>query len=127
MQVLVVDGRAPFRECLAWALSGEPDLDVVGAAADGEDAVEMTRDLRPDVVVMDLTLPGMTGVEATRRICTEWPQVRVVGLSSLPHGPQADRMLAAGAVAYVSKRDAPEVLLAAIRTAQNGKLGRCDN
>ena len=96
-------------------LAGEPDLEVVGEAADGKMAIELARDVAPDVILMDINMPVMNGIEATRAIHAEFPMARVVGLSALDAAEQSDAMRAAGAVACLSKIDSAEALLAAIR------------
>ena len=115
MRILVVDDHTLVREGLVRMQSGEPDIDIVGEAWDGKLAVELARELRPDLVLMDISMPVMDGIEATRRICAACPTVRVIGLSMFTNGEQARPMLEAGAVAYVSKTDSLDVLLQAIR------------
>ena len=123
MRILMVDDHALVRESLARLLSEEPDLEIVGEAWDGKLAVEMTRELLPDLVLMDITMPVMDGIEATRRICAECPAVRVIGLSMFTHAEQARPMLEAGAAGYVCKTDAPDVLLKAIRNGGDQAIG----
>ena len=114
-RVLVVDDHALVRRGFATLLAGEPDLDVVGEAADGKLAIELARHLVPDVILMDVSMPVLNGIEATRIIHAEFPAVRIIGLSVFDDPDQPDAMRAAGAVAYVRKNDPPETLLAAIR------------
>jgi DNA-binding NarL/FixJ family response regulator len=118
VRVLLVDDHVLLRRSLALLLSLEPDLQVVGEAGDGHRAIELTRALMPDVVLMDISMPGMNGIEATRVIRAEAPGVTVIGLSMYERSEQAKPMLDAGAAAYVSKTDPPEALLAVIRTYQ---------
>jgi two-component system, NarL family, response regulator len=115
VRVLIVDDHAVVRKALAVMLAQEPDLDIVGEAANGLQAVERVRELRPDLVLMDINMPVMNGIEATRVIRAECPGVRVIGLSMYEHAEQAHPMLDAGASVYVCKTDAPEALLQAIR------------
>jgi LuxR family transcriptional regulator, maltose regulon positive regulatory protein len=115
MRVLIVDDHAVVRQALAMMLDQEADIEVVGEAGNGQEAVAQARELLPDVVLMDINMPGMNGIDATRIIRAEHPTVRVVGLSMHEHAEQAQPMLAAGAAGYVCKTEAPEVLLAAIR------------
>jgi DNA-binding NarL/FixJ family response regulator len=96
-------------------LAKEPDLTVVGEAADGQVAIGMTRELTPDVVLMDISMPVLNGIEATRAIHAEFPAVRVIGLSMGEDPDQPEAMRRAGAVGYLRKSDATEALLAAIR------------
>ncbi|MFW6292173.1 MAG: response regulator [Spirochaetota bacterium] len=113
--VLLVDDHAVIRQGLAFLLNEEPDLEVVGEADTGTTALEMVRELMPDVVVMDLTMPGMSGDEATRRVLREAPETRVVGLSMHSDEEARERMLSAGAEAYLPKAGPSSELIAAIR------------
>ncbi len=115
MRVLIVDNSRLVRAALTAFLEQEPDIDVVGEADDGKLAVDMSRELRPDVVLMDVHLPVLDGVEATRLICAECPGARVIGLSMFDQLESAKPMLDAGAVAYVSKSESPGILLKTMR------------
>jgi PAS domain S-box-containing protein len=117
IRVLLVDDHKIVREGLAGLLLDEPDIELVGEAADGEAAVELARSLLPDVVVMDVTLPYLSGIEATRMITKEMPGIRVIGLSMHEEQDMASAMREVGAVGYVSKSVAAERLLSAIRAA----------
>jgi len=118
--VLLVDDHPLVRAGLTTLISTTDDLKVIGEAASGEQAVSMARDLEPDVVLMDLSMPGMGGVEATRRVLDVHPQVHVVVLTSFADQERVTDALAAGAVGYLLKDcDAREVL-AAIRSAALG-------
>jgi DNA-binding NarL/FixJ family response regulator len=115
MRLMLVDDHPVVRTALATMLRHEADIDIFGEAGDGKLAVEMTRELLPDVVLMDVNLPAMDGVGAARVIPPEYPTVRVGGLSMHDDVEQAKAMLKAGASGYVCKSDEPEVLLAVIR------------
>ncbi len=115
MRVLVVDDHTVVRQALALMLSQEADIEVVGEASNGKAAVDMARALNPDIVLMDVNMPIMNGIEATRAIHGELPRICIIGLSMYERNEQAAPMLDAGAVGYVSKSDAPDILLAAIR------------
>jgi DNA-binding NarL/FixJ family response regulator len=118
--VLLVDDHPLVRAGLTTLISTTEDLEIVGEAAGGEQSVTMAADLKPDVVLMDLSMPGMDGVEATRRILAAQPQVRVVVLTSFADQERVSDALAAGAVGYLLKDcDAREVL-AAVRSAALG-------
>ena len=115
VRVLLVDDHKIVREGLAGLLEMEGDIEVVGQASDGQMAVELVRQLRPDVVSMDITMPRMNGIEATRQITAEFPDIRVVGLSMHESSDMARAMQQAGAATYVSKDAPSEELLRAIR------------
>ena len=120
VRVLLVDDHDLFRTGLRNLLE-EQGLDIVGEAADGAQAVRMTRELAPDVVVMDLNMPGMTGVEATRQVTTAAPLTRVVVLTiSDQDGDVLDAILA-GACGYLMKDASIDELMAGIRAASIGE------
>ena len=118
--VLVVDDHAMVRSGLVVLIDGAADLEVAGEAADGEQAVELAIDLQPDVVLMDLSMPVMDGVEATRALLTERPDSVVVVLTSFSDQARVSEALKAGAVGYMLKDCDPRDLLAAIRSAAEG-------
>ncbi len=115
IRVLLADDHTIMREGLASLLREEPDIEVVGEATDGLVSLELARRHRPDVVVMDISMPRMNGVEATRIIMQELPQTRVVALSMHAHDDMAATMRTAGARAYVTKGGPLEALMSAIR------------
>ncbi len=115
MRILVVDDHAVVRQGLVRMLSEEPGIEVAGEASNGQIAVELTRQLSPDVILMDVSMPVMDGVTATRVIHAERPEVKVIALSMFEATEQAEIMRRAGAVAYLCKRDPLEVMLKAIR------------
>ncbi len=115
IRILVVDDHALLRRGLTVLLGGEADMEVVGEASDGEEGVRLAEELRPDVVLMDVSMPGMAGTEATRRIKARMPEVRVVGLSMHALDGTRETMLKAGADAYMIKDGPLEDLLSAVR------------
>ena len=119
--VLLVDDHAMLRKGLRVLLDAEEDLRVVGEAGDGEAAVERARELTPDVVVMDITMPGVSGVDATRAILAEAPHTKVVALSIHAGKRFVESMLQAGAAGYILKENAPEELIQAIRAVMRGE------
>jgi len=112
VRVLLVDDHCMLRESLRRLLESEASIEVVGQAGDGVQAIQLVRHLLPDVVVMDAEMPSMDGVQATRNLTIEFPQLRVIGLSMHEH--KAEAMLAAGAVAFLCKNEPPAALLEAI-------------
>jgi DNA-binding NarL/FixJ family response regulator len=117
VRVLIVDDHQFLREGLMRILEDEEGITVVGEAADGREAVLMARKVSPDVVIMDVTLPELSGIEATRLIRQEGPHVRVIGLSMHDGKDMEEGMLAAGASAYLTKGGPVEQLVATIRHA----------
>jgi signal transduction histidine kinase/CheY-like chemotaxis protein len=115
IRLVLADDHAVLRQSLARVLDEEPDLEVVGEAADGQTAVELARRLQPDLVLMDLSLPGLDGIGATRAIRTACPTVQVIGLSMYDDPEQARAMREAGAAHYLTKSSPTDALLAAIR------------
>lgn len=118
--VHVADDHGLVRAGLAGLLNASDDLKVVGEAADGEQAVALALDLRPDVVLMDLSMPVMDGIAATRRVVAELPDTHVVVLTSFSDRTRVEQALHAGAVGYVLKDCDPQDLLAAVRSAARG-------
>ena len=116
IRVLLVDDHVIVRQGLVRLLNAESDLEVVGEASDGKEAVGLTRRLQPDLVIMDVSLRDMTGVEASRAIRAEFPSVQVIGLSMYDEAEEGAAMREAGAVDYLSKLGPSEALLTAIRS-----------
>lgn len=115
IRVLLVDDHQILRQGLASMLMEEPDVALVGEAANGQEATDLARRTRPHVVLMDVTMPVLDGVEATRRIMAELPETRVIGLSMHDESDLAEAMHNAGAVAYLSKGAPFDVLMDAIQ------------
>ena len=115
IRLLLVDDHTVMRHGLSLLLADEDDIDVVGEAADGFEAIEQARKLHPDVILMDYSMPRMDGQQATRAIHHEMPGIRIIGLSMYDQADRAAAMLDAGAVAYLSKTENPDKLLNTIR------------
>jgi CheY-like chemotaxis protein len=115
IRILLADDHPVMRQGLAKLLREQPDMQVIGEAGDGRQAVDLARQLKPEVVLMDVSLPGINGFDATRQIVSEFPEIRVIGFSMHEETDMSDTMLKAGAVAYMSKNGPIEHLIAAIR------------
>ena len=120
IKVLVVDDHQLVRAGLVTLLDAAADIEVVGEAADGSQAVDVARAGAPDVVLMDLSMPVLDGIAATRQLLGEQPQLRVVALTSFSDRQRVSEMLAAGAVGYLLKDCAPDELLAGVLAAAQG-------
>ena len=120
IRVLLVDDHEVVRRGLAGLLENQPDILVVGEAGDGLLAIELARQHRPDVVVMDVSMPGMDGIDAARRILDETPQIQVIGLSMHEEPDVAARMRGAGAATFVNKASPTDELIAAIHQCVAG-------
>jgi DNA-binding NarL/FixJ family response regulator len=121
-RVLLVDDHVMVTRALRRALEQGGNLRVVGEAADGLTACRLARDLHPDVVVMDVVLPELSGIEATREILAASPATRVIALSAHFQSPMVHGMLQAGACGYVTKLTPVETLVDAIRAALRGQM-----
>jgi DNA-binding NarL/FixJ family response regulator len=119
-RILIVDDHSLVREGLAVLIEREPGLKVVGFAATGEEAVMATQRLRPDLVIMDLMLPALNGIDATRRIIAEFPETRIIALSACHTPEQVSRVLRAGALGFVLKTEAATELLRAVQMVAAG-------
>ena len=120
IRVLLADDHAVLRAGLRALLNAEPDMTVVGEAVDGQDAVEKARELKPDVVVMDISMPGVNGLEATSRI-VESGGAKVLVLTMHPEDQYLLQVIKAGASGYVLKKSADTELMDAIRTVYRGE------
>ena len=116
ISVLLVDDHRTLREGLIQLLRDAPGIKVIGEAGDGQQAVKMARQLRPNVVIMDVNLPGMNGIDATRVITAECPQCQVIGLSMYSEPEMQAKMRDAGAVNYMIKSGPSAALIDAIRS-----------
>ncbi|MBB2744588.1 UNVERIFIED_ORG: DNA-binding NarL/FixJ family response regulator [Microbispora rosea subsp. rosea] len=121
MRVLVVDDQQLMREGLVALLDLVDHVEVVGDAGNGEEALSLVAELRPDVVLMDLRMPVMDGVEATRRISREYPEVAVVVLTTYDDDRSVDSALLAGACGYLTKDAGRAEIAAALRSAAAGQ------
>jgi len=121
IRVLVVDDHAMVRKGLATFLRIKPDLELVGEASDGEEALRLCERVQPDVVLMDLVMPKMDGTAATQAIRERWPQVQVIALTSFQERKLVREALQAGAISYLLKNVSVDELAEAIRAAHVGR------
>lgn len=125
IRVLLVDDHVIFRQALAHMLSGDPTIQVVGELGDGEQIVKLVEETRPDVVVMDVSMPKVNGMEATRKLLASHPHVKVVALSGFNYKQFVLEMLDAGVTGYVIKSAAAQQLIQAVVSAAAGQRYLC--
>lgn len=121
IRVMIVDDQAVVRSGLSAFLTAFDDLSLIAEARSGQEAVRLCDEKRPDVIIMDLMMPEMDGVEATRLIRARHPQVQVIVLTSFPEEGLVQKAMQAGAISYLLKNAAAEDLVAAVRAANSGK------
>lgn len=121
IRIFIVDDHAMVRRGLAAFLRVKPDLQLVGEASDGAEAITLCERLQPDIVLMDLVMPETNGIEATRVIRSRWPAVKVIALTSFDDKELVREALAAGALSYLLKNVTAEDLAEAIRAAASGR------
>jgi len=121
IRILAVDDHPLLRKGIAALIDAEPDMKLVGEASNGEEAVERFRLYRPDVTLMDLQLPGLNGIEAINRILDEFPEARIIILTTYSGDAQVVRALRAGARAYILKGHVHRELLETIHTVHGGR------
>src|SRR5215204_5231216 len=122
IRILITDDHGVVRQGLRMFLSLDPDIEVVGEAENGEEALSMARELHPDVVLMDLLMPVMNGMEATKAIRSEMPDVEVIALTSVLEDVSVSGAMRAGAMGYLLKDTQAEELHRAIRGAAEGRV-----
>ena len=121
VRVLIVDDHDIVRAGIRMLLDAQPDMAVIGEASDGKEAIEMAGSMKPDVVLMDISMPGTTGIEATRAIKKADSRIEIVGLTMHAEDRYFFQLLQAGASGYVVKGAAPRELLEAVRAASRGE------
>jgi DNA-binding NarL/FixJ family response regulator len=121
IKVLAVDDHPVFREGIASLLGNVPDMELVAEASTGIEAIELFRAHRPDVTLMDLQMPGMSGIESIEAICSEFPKARIVVLTTFSGDRQVIRAIRAGARAYLLKNTLRKELIETIRTVHDGR------
>lgn len=121
IRVLIVDDHAVVRSGLVGFLLAFEDLELAGEAANGEEAILKCREVQPDVVLMDMVMPGMDGAEATQAIRDKWPDIQVIALTSFKEDDLVQRAMKAGAIGYLLKNVTADELAKAIRDAKAGR------
>lgn len=120
LRILLADDHETVREGLKLIIDAQPDMEVIGEAGDGRAAIEQTQHLKPDVVVMDVSMPGMNGLKATQKLSECCPEVKIVALTRHKDDGYLQQLLRAGASGYVLKQSPPAELLHAIRAISVG-------
>jgi len=121
IKIILADDHTMLRHGLSKSFESEKDMEVIGQATDGHSTIELVRELSPDVVVMDIGMPDLNGIEATRQINKDYPKVKIVGLSMHSSDKYVREMFKAGASAYLLKNCPFEELVEAIKTVIGGK------
>ncbi len=127
IRILLADDHVIVRQGLAVLLRAQGDMEVVGEASHGDAVVTLVREKKPDVVLMDIDMPGMDGIEATRKIHREFPGIRIIGLSMFEADERAAAIKDVGAVGYVTKGSPSDTLLAAVRACVRRSMGISEN
>jgi two-component system response regulator NreC len=125
IKIMLTEDHAMLREGLRGLIERQPDMDIVGEAKDGRAAVEMALTLKPDVIIMDVTMPDMSGIEATRQIKAQNPDIKIVALSAYDKPDFVLGMIKAGASAYLLKDNLFDELLKAIKATMEGQSYLC--
>jgi len=125
VKILIADNHKIFREAVSSLLSNEPGMEVIGEAEDGRTAVQLARKLQPNVITMEISMPNLNGIDATRQITHEMPKVKAIALSACRDKRSVREMLKAGASGYVTKECAFEELIAAIRDVASNQIYLC--
>ncbi|MBK6326487.1 MAG: response regulator transcription factor [Chloroflexi bacterium] len=122
IKLLLADDHAVVRSGLRMLLEAQPDMEIVAEAENGRETIEKVLAFQPDIVLMDIEMPGMNGIEATRKIKEESPETAVLALTMYEDDQYFFEMLKAGAAGYIPKRAAPDALVNAIRTVKKGEV-----
>jgi DNA-binding NarL/FixJ family response regulator len=121
IRVIVVDDHPIVRQGVRSLLSNYPDLDLVGEAADAAEALRLAEHVRPDVILLDIRMPGMSGVEAARLLSRQWPEAKILMLTSFDEQEYVTGALQAGARGYILKSASDETLVSAVRAVSRGE------
>ena len=127
IRVLLVDDHQLVRTGIKALLDSDKEIQVVAVADSGEQAIDMVGEIRPDVVLMDVSMPGIGGVEASRRILRQNPDVKIIGLSAYNEGPIPQQLLKLGVLGFISKSSSADEMICAIRKAVEGQRYLCND
>jgi DNA-binding NarL/FixJ family response regulator len=120
-RILLAEDHQTVREGIKLLVNAQPDMEVIGESSDGESAIKKVKELKPDIVVMDISMPGMNGLKATKKLKTLHPEVKILTLTRHTDDGYLQQLLGAGANGYVLKQSAPTELINAIRCVSEGK------
>src|SRR5882724_12880244 len=126
VKLIIVDDHLPVREAWGWVLKKEPRIDVIAQCASGEEAIEAAKLLQPDVILMDIHMQPMNGMEATRQIKKFAPEIRIIGVSVQAERSYVNEMLRSGADGYVTKNSPSQEMGTAIDEVLAGKTYICE-
>ncbi len=126
ISILIADDHTLVRETWSFILNTDPRFSVIAESGSGEEAIELAKKLRPNIVIMDINLPGMNGIEATQQIRKFSPGTKILGVSLHTQPTYARKMIQKGAMGYVTKNSSREEMFKAIIEIQNGKKYICD-
>jgi len=120
-RVLIADDHKMFRHAVRLIVDKEPNIEVVGEAGDGEELLALAQNMAADVVCMDISMPVIDGIEATRRLLAHSPELKIIGLSAYADQYYVRKLMEAGAAGYVTKGESAEEIVRAIKTVHNSK------
>jgi two-component system invasion response regulator UvrY len=127
ISVLLVDDHQLVRTGIQALLNSDKEIQVVAVADSGEQAIDMVGELAPDIILMDVSMPGIGGVEASRRILRQYPNIKIIGLSAYNDGPIPQQLLKLGVLGFISKSSSADEMICAIRKAIEGKRYLCSD
>ncbi len=127
MKIILVDDHKIIRDGLRNLLEQQPNIEIIAEADDGISAVQLAKDLNPDVIIMDIGLPTLNGIEATRKIIADNPKIKIISLSICSDKWSLEKMIKAGASGYVLKNSAFEELVQAVNTVMNNEFYLCSD
>ncbi len=120
-RIFIVDDHAVVRDGLRWIIERDKELEVCGESADAESAIAKVKEFKPDLVIVDVALPGMSGIDLTKELRAQFPEIRIIVLSMFKENLYAERALRAGANGYIMKKDGGDNLIAALRRVLSGQ------